>query len=181
MLRRISDIQQPDSQWQSCGCLERGSGRINVDCTGFPPIQLLTNAECSINPACSLFFLVLHLRKNSLRKKNKDICWGRQDMAGSGESGNIDCKPACQGAIDLDQQYALRILANIYPQLFLCVKQYPSEELQLLSQHLFLMEPLTFGFKQETTIKGCAQMVRRDRDPGSIPAEFMQALCLTSS
>lgn len=80
---------------------------FNVDCTGFPPIQLLTNAECSINPACSRFSLVFRLRKNSLRKKNKEICWGRQDMAGRGESGNIDCKPACQGAIDLDQQYAL--------------------------------------------------------------------------
>jgi hypothetical protein len=48
------------------------------------------------------------------------------------------------------------------------MKQYPSEELQLLSQHLFLVEQLTFCFKPETAIKGCAQTVRRHR-PGFNP------------
>jgi hypothetical protein len=129
-------------------------GRMNANCTGFPHIQLLTNAEYSINPACSLFFLVFHLKKSCLRK-NKDICCGRRDTAGSSESGNIDCKPGrlVKGPLTWTKCTPSTAPTNIYPRLSLFVKQYPSEELQLLSQHLFVVEPLTFCLQHNATIK----------------------------
>jgi hypothetical protein len=75
---------------------------------GFCRIQLLTNAECSINPACQLYFLVFHFtgRKKEISE--------RKVTALQRNSGNVDCKRGCHGALTWAKSKFSTELANIY-------------------------------------------------------------------